>query len=398
MVTSRTSKVRLRHAARWFRARAHLVSSRPASADGRQPKASGVSLALVVLVGLTTLAVAWVSLWWVPAYLALLVLIFVTPQGRSRPERVSKLGEESAGGVLIDLDHGLRVDRAGEGDHHHLAAESISGLIVGTPATETTGSHPDLTSSGAAKPRRGRGSARKAAKTAAELAPDLASVAWIRVGPGKFVRADANSQAVDQAQTEEVVVEAHPATDAPAQELPAPLALTNALVEQDLPDPLEITSGEEERVAVSDDSALGSVTEVYGIAPSAFSSVPSDSLSVEGLEEDVSEVVVTPEADSSPLANLDGNTSWEGEDRGRLDLQGGTSGHRVCGVSRGIASAIPNGDRASSRRNVPRGPKPRTLVSSSYPLNARLRQAARRAFGRLPHVQRALRPRSPPYH
>ena len=148
---------------------------------------------------------------------------------------------------------------------------------------------------------------------------------------------------------------------------------------------------------MSDNCVLGSVVEVYGIAPSAFSSVPPDSLSVEGLEHDVSDVVVTPEADSSPLANLGGNASWDAEDRGRLGSQGGTSGSRVCRVSRGIASAIPSADRASLRRNVRRGPKPRTLVWSSFPPNARLQQAAHRAFGRLPHVQRALRPRSPPY-
>ena len=69
-------------------------------------------------------------------------------------------------------------------------------------------------------------------------------------------------------------------------------------------------------VAVSDNCVLGSVVEVYGIAPSAFSSVPPDSLSVEGLEDDASDVVVTPEADFSPLANLDGNASWNAEESG----------------------------------------------------------------------------------
>jgi hypothetical protein len=142
---------------------------------------------------------------------------------------------------------------------------------------------------------------------------------------------------------------------------------------------------------------LGSVVEVYGIAPSAFTAIPPDSLSVEGLEHDAPDVVVTLEADSSLSANLDGNTSWDAEDRGRLDSQGGTSGSRVCRVTRGIASAIPSRDRASLRRNVRRRPKLRTLIWSSFPPNACLRQAAHRAFGRIPHVQRALRPRSPPY-
>jgi hypothetical protein len=399
MVTSRTPKVRPRHAARWFRdrARAHVGSSTSAVADRYWPKATGMGLALVVLVGLTTLTVAWVSVWWVPPYLALMVLIFVTPQRRSRPEQESKPGEVSAGGVSTDLDHGLRVDCADETDHHRLAVESISGSIVDRSTTETAGINPDLTSAETVKPRRARGRARKAAKTATEPVLESASVTWIRVGPGKFVRADANSQVVDQVRPEEVTVEAHLVADAPTQELLASLAPAAALVEQDLPSPPETTPGDEGKVAVSVNCVVGPIVEVYGITPSAFSSVPPDSLSVESLDHDKSDVVVTPEADSSPSVNLDGNASWDAEVRERLDSQGGSSGSRVSRVLRGIARAIPSGDRASLRRNVRRGPKPPTLIWSSDPLNARLRQAARRAFGRLPHVQRALRPRSPPY-
>jgi hypothetical protein len=400
MVTSRTPKVRPRHAARWFRdrVRAHVGSSTSAVADRYWPKATGMSLALVVLVGLTTVTVAWVSVWWVPAYLALMVLIFVTPQGRGRPERESKPGEVSAGSVSTDLDHGLRVDCADETDHHRLAVESISGSIVDKSTTETAGISPDSTSAETAKPRRARGRARKAAKTATEPVLESASVTWIRVGPGKFVRADANSQVVDQARTEEVTAEARPAPDAPAQELlvlSAPAAA--ALVERDLSAAPEITSGDEMGVPVSVNCVVGPIVEVYGIAPSALSSVSSDSPSVESLEVDEPGVVVAPEADSSPSANLDGNASWDAEDRERLDSQGGSSGSRVSRVLRGIASAIPSGDRASLRRNVREGPKLRTLIRSSDPPNARIRQAARRAFGRISHVQRALRPRSPPY-
>jgi hypothetical protein len=400
MATSRTPKVRPTHAARWFRdrVRAHLVSGTLAGADRHRPKATGVGLALVVLVGLTTLVVAWVSVWWVPAYLALMALIFITPQGRSRPARESKPGEESADSVLTDLDDGLRVDRADERAHHHLTVESILGSIAGESTTETADFNSDSISAGTAKPRRGRGRVRRATKTAAEPMLESAAVTWIRVGPGKFVRADANSQAVDQAQTEEVTVEADPAADVSAQEWLAPLVSAAALVEQDLSNPPETISGEEAKVTVSDHCMLGSIVEVHGITPSAFSSsVPPDSLSVEGLEEDGFDVVVTPKAETSTLASLDGNAARDAEDRGQLDSQGGTSGSRVCRVLRGIASAIPRGDRASLRRNIRRRPKTRTLIWSSDPPNARIRQAARRAFGRLPHVQRALRPRSPPY-
>ncbi len=397
--TSRTPKVGPRHAARWFRdrARAHLVPATPVGVGRYRPKATGAGVALVVLVGFTTLTVAWISVWWVSAYLALMALIFVTPHGRSRQEQILNPGDESAGGVLTALADGLRVDRANEADHHHLAAESVSGSIVGESTTDIADFSPDSTSSTTAKPRRGRSRPRKVARTAAEPMPGSAAVTWIRVGPGKFVRADANGQAVDQAQTEEVYVEAHPAMDAPGQELRASSAHADALVERDPSDLLEVTSGEEKRVSGSDNCVPGSVVEEYGITPSAFSSIPPDLRSVEGLEHDVSEVAVTLEADSSPLANLGGNTSRDAKARGRLGSRGRPSASRVCRALRGIASAIPSADRASLRRNIRRGPKPRTLIGSSDPPNARLWQAAHRAFGRLPHVQRALRPRSPPY-
>ena len=80
-------------------------------------------------------------------YLALMVLIFVTPHGRQSAEQVSKSGKESAGGVLTDLDQDLRVDRADEGDHHHLAIEFISGPMVSESIAEPVFFNPDSTSS-----------------------------------------------------------------------------------------------------------------------------------------------------------------------------------------------------------------------------------------------------------
>ncbi len=296
---------------------------------------------MAALVVLTTCAVAWVSIWWVPAYLALMVLIFVTPAGRDRPARVSEQGEKSIGVVLTDLGQGLRVDRADEGDHHHLAAESISGPGACESTTESAGFNPDSTSSGTAKSRRGRSRGRKAAKTAAESVLDSAAVTWIRVGPGKFVRADATSQAIDQSQIEEVVAAVPPATDVSADTPPVSLAPADVLVEQGPLNSSELIPGDEEMVVASDDHVPESVTEEYGIAPSAFVPVPPASVSVEGLKDDVSDLTLAPEADSSLVANLGGNTSWHGKSPRRLGSQRGTSGNRVCWVRRGIAAAIP---------------------------------------------------------
>ena len=157
---------------------------------------------LVVLVGLTTYAVAWVSVWWVPAYLALMVLIFVIPQGHSRLERGSTPGEKSATSTSTDFDQDLQVNRADKGNDH-FAAESTSSSIIGESTANTADLNPDSTGSGTTKPRRGRGRAQRLAKTATASAPDFASATWIRIGPGKFIRADANVPAVDQAQAEE---------------------------------------------------------------------------------------------------------------------------------------------------------------------------------------------------
>jgi hypothetical protein len=399
MVTSRTPKLRAEHAAKWFRdgIRAHLVSDGQAGTNAYWPRAIGVGLVLVALIGLTTLAVAWVSVWGMLIYLALMVLIFVTPHEHKRPKWLSKPSKESTGRVLTDFDRNLRLDLTDESDHLHLATEFISSSMVSESNTEAVFLHPDSTSSGTVKARRSRGRVRRAVKTTSESGPSgFVSVTWIRVGPGNFVRADVQIQTVDQSQIEEVIVEAHLPTDAPVEVLLAPLALVKALVEDSLPDLLDGTPGEEGKVAVCDDRTVGSAVEVYGIAPSAFSLIPPDSFSVEGLEHNLSDMGVTPVRDSSASANLDRNTSWDEEDRGQLGLQWGPSESRVCRALRGHANTRSNANRAYLRRNVRNGPKLRTLVWSSDPLNVRLRQAAHRTFGRLSHVQRALRPRSPP--
>jgi hypothetical protein len=400
IVTSRTPKVPPEYAAKQFRDRvcARLVPGNQAGTNRYRPKSTGVGLALVVLIGLTTLAVAWVSIWWMSVYLALMVLILVAPHGHRQPNWLSKPAKESTSSVLTEVDRDLRVDRTEEADHLHLATEYCSSPVISESNTNLGIPNLDLTSSGPAKPRRSRGRARKVAKAAAEPGPDAASVTWIRVGPGKFIRADAHLQATDQTQTEEVIEEAHSRSDAPAPESLAPLALVNTLVKHNLFEPPGKTPGEEQKVVVSGDYAVESAVEVYGITPSAFSSIQPDSLSVKGLKHNASDVVVTPEADSIALANLGSNTSGDAKDGGQLGLQGGTSGSRVFRVSRGLAHAIPSVNRASLRRNVQRGPKPRTLVWSSDPLNVRFRQAAHRTIGRFSHVQRTLRPRSPPTH
>jgi len=139
-------------------------------------------------------------------------------------------------------------------------------------------------------------------------------------------------------------------------------------VDCDLSDTPETTSGEEGTVSVSDNCVLESVVEVYGIAPSAFNSVPPDLLSVEGLEHDGFDVVVTPEAESSPSASLGGNASWDAEDRGQLDSQGGKIGEpSVSGFARDRQRDPERGSSvlATQRSEKPETPDPDLVLRST---------------------------------
>jgi hypothetical protein len=381
-----------------------------------------VGAGLVALMGLTTYAVASVSVWLVPAYLALMVLIFVTPRGRRPSAKKPGAGSVSTGAAAVG--QGLRMDRAARAADHRPAAELDVDPAVSEATTEPSGSRPEFTGSGIAKPRRGRVRARKAAKTAVEPAPDSASVSWIRVGPGKFVRADNSVQAVDQAQAAEVAAGASPVTDVPATALcaaeesqpqveevtadaspaadaPTPATMTPtapavALSEQASPDLPAWNPGDVEAVTASDGRVSGPVTEEYGIAPSAFGPAPLDTSSAGGLDHDVPGVVAKPDAEPGRMAKFGGKASWHGADGRQRWSQRRNSRGRAGRVSRGIASAMPGVGRVSSRRNVRPDPRSQTSVRSSFAPSAHVVQSARRASGRIAHVERALPPRSPP--
>lgn len=230
----------------------------------------------------------------------------------------------------------------------------------------------------------------------AEPASGSASVTWIRVGPGKFVRADANGQVTDPAPTQGGPGTGHPLTDVAVQASSS----SEVLVKEDSSsNPPATMAGNEESAVVSGDAVVGSLTEVHGIAPSAFSLVPVAPPSVQGSRLDAAEVDVTPVADCESAVNLGGHTSSDGVRGESLDARGKKSVRQVCIFSRANAQPTSSRNRGFSRRGVRRAPRSRTQtpIGSSLPPNARLQQAVSRAFGRIAHVQRAPRPRSPPY-
>jgi len=397
MATSRTSNAQpgLRAQRLSVKVRGHFASRPRARGNNRRPRFTLIEAGLIVLVVSTAWTIASVSVWWVPVYLALLVTIFSTPRVRqsSLPALDSSAASDGIG--TTNLSQGLRVDRADEAEQYRLATPSDADLATSESA-ESSDPSLDPTDAGTAKPRRGRIRARKASKPAAELVADSLPVAWIQVGPGKFVRIEGGVTAADSAQTEESTPRDIPATETLTVETPAVTAQAEPPTVQGPLESLETSPCELGSVIVSTDRALGSVTEEYGIAPSAFSLVPRLNSATEDLDCDVPDRIDHPEIEVDVLAGPAGQVLSSAVDPGRLWLQPETSRLWVSRVQRGIVHAVPRLDRASCRRNIRTCPNSRTLVGSWFAPNTSRQNAAHRAFGRMAHVQRTLQPRSPP--
>jgi hypothetical protein len=332
-----------------------------------------IGAGLFVLVVSTTWAIASVSLWWVPVYLALLVVIFVMPPRRQFPSSASKSGVESATVDIADSGSGLRVD-CGDGMDEVRSLNQFDTDLLNLESTELMDSDANLTAVGTAK-RRGRVRARKVAKPASEPVPDSFPVAWIQVGPGKFIRVEGGIQVADSA--------------------PAAPAQTEPLEEQEPYPSSGASPGDLEPIPVSDDRARKSVTEEYGIAPSAFSLVTAcDSLAKPS--DDLPDKANQDDAETAAPDELGGQLPPTEGTHARLLWQPGTSRRWVSRIQRGIVGTAPRVSRASWRRVIRTAPNSRVLVGTSYAPNMSIHDAASRAFGRMLHVQHTLRPRSPP--
>ena len=392
MATLRTPKAWPRHTARWFceRVQAQLVPGISHEGEHGRSRAAGAGFVLTVLIGLTTLAVAWVCVWWVPAYLALMVCIFVIPYGHGAPEHVSVADEGSTVGNWVDPGQGLRIDHVSEVVCHHLASGSILGLATSESGIETGVAHLGSASSGATKVRRTRGRTRKAVQTAAGNAPASAAT-WIRVGPGKFVRAEGGSQTVDQTKDGVDSVSDHKVSYNSTPDSPASLPVDDAPVGGDSsPEVPVVNADDQERSGGSNDRVMGSVIEVYGIAPSTFDSIRSDSPPVENPRVDVTLADVILDANCSSAPDFGSDLSVH--DRQMANSGGKISGSRLYRSSRLIVNTIRRRDRASLRCTVRKGPEGRSSLRFFARPDGRLQQAFRRTFGPVSHVQRRAAP------
>jgi len=135
--------------------------------------------------GLTSWVVASISTWLVPVYVTAMVLIFVIPQ-------VQHLGEPGPAGEPA----GVSADRASEATSPASSGADSPGAttlgVDGSPEASATGAKPP--GSPTPKRRRTRGQGRKPVKPGPEPAVTTSPAAWIRIGPGKFVRADSQDQ------------------------------------------------------------------------------------------------------------------------------------------------------------------------------------------------------------
>jgi len=342
--TLHTSYTRPAHEAQRLRGRVRgrLVSRFRLSGNNRGPRVTPVGAGLFVLVVSTTLAIASVSLWWVPVYLVLLVLIFVTPPRWQPPSSPSESRAEDDTVGIADLDAGLQADRADGLDKIHSIIQFDLDPTNDDPA-ESSNSNPDVITTGAAK-RRSRVRARKTIKPADEPVTESLPVTWIQVGPGKFVRVEGGVQTADSAQT---------------------------------------------RVSES-------VTEEHGIAPSAFSLTSELDASIGASDHDLPGQVEQPEAQTPNPAESGSPCSPDSADLGPPLCQAGVARRWVKRIQRGIGRTSRRVDRTSSRRITSTSPRPRLQVRPSYALNVSRHDAASRASGRILHVQRIIRTRSPP--
>ncbi len=185
--TSSTSKVRSSTASWRTLLRRHHEPGKPANAGARRAELVRILgiVVLAVLVGLTSWVVASISTWLVPVYVTAMVLIFVIPQ-------VQHLGEPGPVGEPA----GVSADRASEATSPASSGADSPGAttlgVDGSPEASATGAKPPGTPT--PKRRRTRGQGRKPVKPGPEPAVTTSPAAWIRIGPGKFVRADSQDQ------------------------------------------------------------------------------------------------------------------------------------------------------------------------------------------------------------
>ena len=336
--TASTPNIRPRATAKRAASRHRLDPGTPAE-EGTRPTRLGKTLGMVMLaglLGLTSWVVASVSTWLVPVYVTAMALIFVIPRAE-RPQGSGPLGDKGE----PDLDK----DQGGEAAGLSSLDPDPRDAVVQTanPPAEASASVTDGSGPGTAKPKRARSRGRKPpAKPGAEPAPGTAAATWIRVGPGKFVRADSDPQRQDVLPSSEPgqLAQTGASSDIPSPvETPGPSAnpepgspATDLMPEAEAAredsdsleptvaredsDPLELTAASEIN-PVDPGNSLDPQpdAEEYGIAPSAFGPdvVEVEDASEKDSHQDFAELLVCPESGAENLAETETKVQTDAE-------------------------------------------------------------------------------------
>jgi hypothetical protein len=364
---------------------------------------------LAGLLGLTSWVIASVSTWLVPVYVTAMALIFVIPRAE-RPRGSGPLGDK--GEPDLDKDQGSEASGLSSPDP---ASRNAVVQAASSPA-EASASDTDGSGPGAVRPKRARSRARKPpARPGAE--PATAAATWIRVGPGKFVRADSDFQGQDVLPSPEPgpMAEPGPSSDIPSPaETPGPSAdpepepdspatdlMPLAKVASEESDPLDVTAASEiNPVDPGDSLDPQPVAEEYGITPSAFGPDLLEDASEEDGARSFAGLLVCPESGAGNLVEAETETQAQTDPEPPRPRIAGSLGLRVRLKPRSrwkLATGRTSGSGVSRLvRNVRSGQGRRDLPQLGSVANSRPRSLAWRNLGRFAQIHRGFHARSPP--
>ncbi|WP_068413292.1 hypothetical protein [Planctomyces sp. SH-PL62] len=240
---------------------------------------------LVILTGVTSLVVATISIWLTPVYMAAMVLIFAAPRSNRPVAPASPPPSES-------------LPEPAETTEASPEAAGVEAATEGTPegTAEAVATAEDADPAASPKPRKRRSKGKRAARAAALAEASSSQPTWIRVGPGKFVRADLQAPpseaeapaeptpAADPEIPEETESPTEVATESWTDAEAAPTSAPDGLVVADEAVAMETFAEETPATAIdegpseldstappdADEAAPTTPDEEYGIAPSAL--------------------------------------------------------------------------------------------------------------------------------
>jgi hypothetical protein len=419
VASSRTQNTWLKSASLWHRTRVRLLAH--ASTGRRSVRAIWAGALLAAVMGWTTWVVGSVSIWCVPAYLVLMVIILVTPRAGQALVKGTKPTSRLTGSERTRAGHWARADLISVVGHHHPTVAPEAGSELAAEPDDAVRYCSNSAGSDAPKPRRVRVRGRKLARTGAEPVASSIPIAWVRVGPGKFIRADANVPMVDPVHSDRPNDSTGAPTDAlleAALHVPdqssinwnaeqrdptAGLAVSATLpsimpvtlfTEQGAPNLIEMATDDGE-TTVGLDRCSGSETVAHGITPSATSENPCTNSPVDDWDRAESTDISGATGDFNSIVGA--GATRRGMTSGVRPLLLRAFERRAVRVSPEIISGPPNAVRASSR-SIPRiGRTHRTLASSSFLVNVHGQRTTHRTSRGMSSVYCTVGCRSPPF-